>query len=247
MGLGDPLRGRAALPSPLRGLVPSGGYPCRLRTLRVLRADACPAARYAHRRVPDRRAVQTVRPSCWTAAGSSARPRFAQRSSRTSLRSPWAGCADSGLRLGSSPSHPVRRRCELHPAPVSAEVRAPLPTPPAARFARLSFGAVHTARHSIAVAAPLRRLRRRRFPLRSSPDFRLSLRPAAVGFSHRNAVPLRDRYGVTGGASEGQSTTCGAKRLRAQRGSSVCSCDHMSPAHSCHRLAPHAGPSHRDW
>ena len=41
--LGASLRDRATLPSPLRGLDPSGGYPSRLRSLRSLRA--CPAAR----------------------------------------------------------------------------------------------------------------------------------------------------------------------------------------------------------
>ena len=35
---GASLRDRATLPSPLRGLVPSGGYPSRLRSLRSLRA-----------------------------------------------------------------------------------------------------------------------------------------------------------------------------------------------------------------
>ncbi len=35
---GAPLRDRATLPSPLRGLGPSGGYPSRLRSLRSLRA-----------------------------------------------------------------------------------------------------------------------------------------------------------------------------------------------------------------
>ena len=35
---GASLRDRATLPSPLRGLGPSGGYPSRLRSLRSLRA-----------------------------------------------------------------------------------------------------------------------------------------------------------------------------------------------------------------
>ena len=35
---GASLRDRATLPSPLRGLDPSGGYPSRLRSLRSLRA-----------------------------------------------------------------------------------------------------------------------------------------------------------------------------------------------------------------
>ena len=38
MRLGASLRDRATLPSPLRGLGPSGGYPSRLRSLRSLRA-----------------------------------------------------------------------------------------------------------------------------------------------------------------------------------------------------------------
>jgi len=38
MSLGASLRDRATLPSPLRGLGPSGGYPSRLRSLRSLRA-----------------------------------------------------------------------------------------------------------------------------------------------------------------------------------------------------------------
>ena len=50
VSLGASLRDRATLPSPLRGLGPSGGYPSRLRALRALRADACPAARCAPRR-----------------------------------------------------------------------------------------------------------------------------------------------------------------------------------------------------
>ena len=37
MSLGASLRDRATLPSPLRGLGPSGGYPSRLRSLRSLR------------------------------------------------------------------------------------------------------------------------------------------------------------------------------------------------------------------
>ena len=53
MDLGASLRDRATLPSPLRGLVPSGGYPSRLHSLRSFRAAlgrrlaalaaACPA------------------------------------------------------------------------------------------------------------------------------------------------------------------------------------------------------------
>ena len=39
--LGEPLRGRATLPSPLRGLDPSGGYPSRLRSRALAARSAC--------------------------------------------------------------------------------------------------------------------------------------------------------------------------------------------------------------
>ena len=52
---GASLRDRATLPSPLRGLGPSGGYPSRLRSLRSLRAPLGTAVRCAHRRLPSRR------------------------------------------------------------------------------------------------------------------------------------------------------------------------------------------------
>ena len=55
MNTGASLRDRATLPSPLRGLGPSGGYPSRLRSLRSLRAPLGPAVRFAHRRLPVRR------------------------------------------------------------------------------------------------------------------------------------------------------------------------------------------------
>ena len=43
--LGASLRDRATLPSPLRGLDPSGGYPSRLRSLRSLRGPLAGARR----------------------------------------------------------------------------------------------------------------------------------------------------------------------------------------------------------
>ena len=55
-----PLRDRAALPSPLRGLVPSGGHPSPLRSLCSLRIP-CPAVRSAHRRLPGRRCLALLR------------------------------------------------------------------------------------------------------------------------------------------------------------------------------------------
>ena len=50
--LGASLRDRATLPSPLRDLDPSGGYPSRLRPLRSLRAPLARRLADAHRRVP---------------------------------------------------------------------------------------------------------------------------------------------------------------------------------------------------
>ena len=105
--LGASLRDRATLPSPLRGLGPSGGYPSRLRSLRSLRADACPAARSAHRRVPHRRRRRYVR------------------------RYPPLQCR-GGLALAlRAPASAPR------PALVPAPVRTLPPAPPAACCARL--------------------------------------------------------------------------------------------------------------
>ena len=78
---GASLRDRAALPSPLRGLGPSGGHPSPLRSLRSLRAPLGPAVRIAHRRLPEhhRRALLRLRGS--SAFVSSSRRRCAPCSS----------------------------------------------------------------------------------------------------------------------------------------------------------------------
>ena len=92
MRLGASLRDRATLPSPLRGLGPSGGYPSRLRSLRSLRAPLA-------RRLAPLTAVAGPPPlRRGSTAASSSRRRFAPRLSRCSPRSPWpaapaAGCA----------------------------------------------------------------------------------------------------------------------------------------------------------
>ena len=101
--LGASLRDRATLPSPLRGLDPSGGYPSRLRSLRSLRAYACPAARSAHRRVPGRRRDARFHGIVCSAASVS---RFAHRSSRPSSRSPWPAAPAAGIASGSAPCAP---------------------------------------------------------------------------------------------------------------------------------------------
>ena len=74
--LGVSLRDRAALPSPLRGLDPSGGHPSRLRSLRSLRVP-CPAARFAHRRLHRLRRGALLRRCGASAFVSSSRRRFA--------------------------------------------------------------------------------------------------------------------------------------------------------------------------
>ena len=83
------LRDRATLPSPLRGLDPSGGYPSRLRALRALRT---PFARRLSALPAECRAdtvTAIVDGAGSVTAVSSSRRRYAPRSSRNSLRSPW--------------------------------------------------------------------------------------------------------------------------------------------------------------
>ena len=93
---GASLRDRATLPSPLRGLGPSGGYPSRLRPLRGLRAPLGPAVRFAHRRLPLATAnapgtgVRVLPPSAIAARLRLACPRR--------LRRPWAAHRLAGVR-----------------------------------------------------------------------------------------------------------------------------------------------------
>ena len=97
MGLGASLRDRATLPSPLRGLVPPGGYPSRLHSLRSFRADAWPAPRRARRRVPGPHDMRTIRAPCSASAASSSRRRCAPRSSSASPRSPRPAAPAIGI------------------------------------------------------------------------------------------------------------------------------------------------------
>ncbi len=90
---GASLRDRATLPSPLRGLGPSGGYPSRLRSLRSLRAPLAPAVRCAHRRLPSHR-----------------RRGFCRRCGRSAAAaSPRWRCAPGALRRGGPTAHAPRR------------------------------------------------------------------------------------------------------------------------------------------
>ena len=106
MRLGASLRDRATLPSPLRGLGPSGGYPSRLRSLRSLRAPLAWRLANAHRHVPVRRlGALDGRLGCATATSSSRR-RFAQHSSQCRLRH-----APGGARPAAVLVHSCGRSC----------------------------------------------------------------------------------------------------------------------------------------
>ena len=78
---------------PASGLVPSGGYPSRLRSLRSLRAPLAPAVRCAHRRLPFRRRRGLCRRSGRFPAAASSRGR----------------CAPGALRRRGPTAHAPRR------------------------------------------------------------------------------------------------------------------------------------------
>ena len=172
--LGASLRDQATLPSPLRGLVPSGGYPSRLRSLRSLRTSF---AKDRHRRA----ALPNTVPG-FGRSGLAPALRAALAASRS------ASASGADARLVARPAAPVRASpvTGLHTAPRTCVRSCTGATADASGsvLRTTAAGAVRSARHSIAVTAPIRRLHRRRFPHRSSSNFRLSLRPAAVGFSH---------------------------------------------------------------
>ena len=140
MRLGASLRDRATLPSPLRGLGPSGGYPSRLRSLRSLRAPLARRLATAHRRVPVRRLGALDGRLGFATATFSSRRRFARRSSRCRLRrAPGGARPDAPLAalvralLRSAPA----LRCAPRRAPVPTPLRSPPPSPAAACCARL--------------------------------------------------------------------------------------------------------------
>ncbi len=97
MRLGASLRDRATLPSPLRGLGPSGGYPSRLRSLTLTARSACPAARCAHRRCRAGTLASRFDRIVRSPVASSSRRRCAPRSSRCSPRSPWPAAPAAGI------------------------------------------------------------------------------------------------------------------------------------------------------
>ena len=160
---GASLRDRAALPSPLRGLVPSGGHPSPLRSLRSLRAPLGPAVRIAHRRLPGRRrrALLPLRGSSAYVSSSTPLPRLSLPAPPASARaSAWRtvlACCTLARRLA-SPAFAFAIAAWL--------ARAPSPA------------------RSVAAAAALRFHLRDRFPRRSVPWIGSSLRPSAARLSH---------------------------------------------------------------
>ena len=120
------------LPSPLHGLVPSGGHPSRLRPLRGLRVP-CPAARFAHRRLPLRHRRATRRHPGSPATAIAARFRLA---CPCRLRRPWAAPRLAGVRLREP--RPARSRAE--PRPLSRRrgcPSVPIPAPFSPTFGTL--------------------------------------------------------------------------------------------------------------
>ena len=108
MSLGASLRDRASLPSPLRGLGPSGGYPSRLRSLRSLRAPLAAAARCAHRRCRTDTLPPRFRDVVMLTAVSSSRRRSAPRSSPVLASLALAGCVGFAV-------HRLAHRAMHHP------------------------------------------------------------------------------------------------------------------------------------
>ncbi len=154
MDLGDPLRGRA-----IRCNLPSVDfrfYPCRLRELRSLRAalaknPATPCRSFGHR-AGHRPFGPRVR---------------ASRCARRTTRVAGAGFARH------RPAHRAVHRCPRSCGPGRGRLRH--------RASHFRLWLVRSASHSIAVAAPFRRVPRRRFPHRSAASRCLLWTPEAVG------------------------------------------------------------------
>ena len=172
LDLGDPFGPGFPLQSPLRSDFRCNPY--RLRSLALPARSACP---------PGGPAVPKFLRRCPASAVRSSRPRFAQRSPR---RVPHPRHAPVRGSL-----HFPRRRCGLRPSPgsaprpalASAPLRAPLPTPPAARCARLP-----SALSAVPAAQAPRRLHRASragvdFPFAHTADRPFRTAGAALGLT----------------------------------------------------------------
>ena len=120
MRLGASLRDRATLPSPLRGLDPSGGYPSRLRSLRSLRAPLARRLARAHRRVPDRRRRRDVQRQRQDHRRVLLAPALRATLVADLASLALAGYAGCGHRLRLGPVHPCAARRRLRRAPARA-------------------------------------------------------------------------------------------------------------------------------
>ena len=169
--LGASLRDRATLPSPLRGLDPFGRVSLAPPFASLTARSACPAARCAPRRVPCRqfrsRRAPATSPSCHVLALGASRNarRVASLARAARLRCP-ARRRRTPCVAGAG--FAVHRAAHRAAQSVPAQVRTPPADASGSALRATAFGAGRSARHSSAVAAPLRRLRRRRFPQRSA-------------------------------------------------------------------------------
>ena len=183
--LGEPLRGRA--------------FRCNLRCAPISAAIPLASVRFAHcaLRLPDNRTRRADHPDTapdirFALLAPALRAALVAVCASLAL----AGCAGCEHRLGFAPVHPVCRRCRLRRAPACTPCPALVPAQARTLVAdaaasasgsvlrTTACGSVRTVRHSIAVAAPLRRLRRRRFPLRSCRTIRPSRPPGRPWVSH---------------------------------------------------------------
>ena len=235
LDLGDPFGPGFPLQSPLRSDFRCNPY--RLRSLALPARSACPPGG------PD---VPKFLTRCLASAVRSSRPRFAQRSPRHvphprhapvrgSLQFPHRRC---GLRP--SPGCPPR------PALASAPLRAPLPTPPAARCARLP-----SALSAVPAAQAPRRLHRASRAGVDSPFAHTADRPfrtagAALGYTP-HAAGCRACHWHLWHALSGTSAALGCLVVV---GPSVCRTDIRSLSYPRrrrdtlvpHRYTPTTGP-----
>ena len=169
---GVSLRDRTTLPSPLRGLGPSGGYPSRLRPLRGLRAPLARRLAPLTAACLDATAVRCFRsavgpPSPPARAGAARRARRRLRlACPCRLRRPRPA-----PRLGAAP-------------PAGCDLARQLYSPAFAFANTLSRAAAPRPARSRAAAAALRFRFRNRSPRRSVPWVGSSLRPSAARLSH---------------------------------------------------------------
>ena len=160
--------------------IPSGrAFRSNLRCAPISAAIPIASVRFAHcaLRLPSRLTGRAEVPD--TVPGIR-RPVLAPALRAALAASRSASASRAGARVGALPASPVRA------SPVTGLRTAAGATADASGSAlrATARGPGRSARHSSAVAAPLRRLRRRRFPHRSGRSICRSLPPGAAFFSH---------------------------------------------------------------